>query len=87
MKSIPINTILQTERLQLRDISLSDINLVWSASRTPGFNDGMVWEPPENKEELIPIAEKKPLCLGRRKIVHIHHRISRNKYPGWKNRH
>ncbi len=61
MKSIPINTILQTERLRLRAISLSDIDLVWSASRTPGFNDGMVWDPPENKEELIPIAEKN-LC-------------------------
>ena len=58
MKSIPINTILQTERLRLRVISLSDIDLVWSVSRILGFNDGMVWEPPENKEELIPIAEK-----------------------------
>ncbi|PCH62860.1 MAG: hypothetical protein COC09_07430 [Gammaproteobacteria bacterium] len=58
MKSISLSTILQTERLRLRAISLSDIDLVWSASRIPGFNDGMVWEPPGNKEELVPIAEK-----------------------------
>ncbi|MCK5831115.1 MAG: GNAT family N-acetyltransferase [Methylococcales bacterium] len=58
MKSIPITTVLQTERLQLRSISLSDIDLVWSISRIPGFNDGMAWEPPETKEELVTIAEK-----------------------------
>lgn len=58
MKRIPINTILQTERLTLRAVSYADIDLVWSASRTPGFNDGMVWDPPHSKEELIPITEK-----------------------------
>lgn len=58
MKRIPITTILQTERLTLRAVSHSDIDLVWSASRTPGFNDGMIWDPPQNKEELIPITEK-----------------------------
>jgi ribosomal-protein-alanine N-acetyltransferase len=58
MKSIPIQTILQTERLQLRGVSHSDIDLVWSASRTPGFNDGMVWDPPKSKEELVPIIKK-----------------------------
>ena len=57
MKVIPLNTVLQTDRLQLRAVSLSDIDLVWSASRIPGFNDGMVWEPPQNKDDLIPIAE------------------------------
>ena len=58
MKRISIKTILQTKRLTLRAVSYSDIDLVWSASRTPGFNDGMVWDPPQNKEELIPITEK-----------------------------
>ena len=58
MKSIPINTILQTERLQLRAVSHSDIDLAWSASRRPGFNDGMVWDPPKSKEDLVPITEK-----------------------------
>jgi ribosomal-protein-alanine N-acetyltransferase len=62
MKRIPIKTILQTERLKLRVVSYSDIDLVWSASRTPGFNDGMVWDPPQNKEELIPITEKNLLA-------------------------
>jgi len=58
MKSISIKKILQTERLQLRAVSHSDIDLVWSASRTPGFNDGMVWDPPKSKEELVPVTEK-----------------------------
>ena len=58
MNSIPISTILKTDRLRLRAISLSDTDLVWSASRVLGFNDGMAWEPPENKEELIPIAKQ-----------------------------
>ena len=58
MKSVPLETVLQTKRLQVRSVSHSDIDLVWSASRTPGFNDGMVWDPPESKEELIPITEK-----------------------------
>ena len=58
MKSIPIKTILQTERLQLRAVSHSDIDLVWSASRIHGFNDGMVWDPPKSKEELVPVTEK-----------------------------
>lgn len=57
MKRIPIKTVLQTERLKLRVVSHSDIDLVWSASRTPGFNDGMVWDPPPNKEALISITE------------------------------
>ena len=48
---------LQTKRLQLRAASADDVELVWSASRIQGFNDGMVWDPPQTKEELISIAK------------------------------
>lgn len=58
MKNIPLNTILHIERLQLRAVSLSDVELVWSASQIKGFNDGMVWDPPDSKEELVLITHK-----------------------------
>jgi [ribosomal protein S5]-alanine N-acetyltransferase len=58
MKVIDINTIIKTTRLQLRAITPSDIDLVWSAIRFEGFNNGMTWEPPESKEELLPFAQK-----------------------------
>lgn len=37
---------------------MSDIELVWSASRFEGFNDGMVWDPPSSKEELATNVQK-----------------------------
>ena len=58
MPSIPLDKVLLTDRLRLRVISLSDLDLVWSASQFKGFNDGMVWDPPANKDELIPITRK-----------------------------
>ena len=58
MRNIPLDTVLKTIRLRLRAVSFSDIDLVWSASRISGFNSGMVWDPPQTKEELIPITEK-----------------------------
>ena len=58
MKNIPLQTILQTERLQLRAVKHADIELVWSATRVSGFNDGMPWEPPKDKEELVPNIQK-----------------------------
>ena len=58
MRNIPLDTVLKTIRLRLRAVSFSAIDLVWSASRISGFNSGMVWDPPQTKEELIPITEK-----------------------------
>ncbi|MGY8815906.1 MAG: GNAT family N-acetyltransferase [Gammaproteobacteria bacterium] len=58
MKEIDLNTILTTKRLTLRSTSSSDIDLVWSATRFEGFNNGMTWEPPESKEELVPMIQK-----------------------------
>jgi ribosomal-protein-alanine N-acetyltransferase len=58
MSEIDLNTILTTNRLQLRATSPSDIDLVWSAIWFEGFNNGMTWEPPESKEALILILQK-----------------------------
>ena len=57
-KEVPIDTVLNTKRLRLRAVSLSDIELVWSASRIEGFNDGMVWDPPDGRDELVAITQK-----------------------------
>ncbi|MEM7106242.1 MAG: GNAT family N-acetyltransferase [Bacteroidota bacterium] len=46
-------TILKSENLHLRIPSLDDIESTFSATRFPGFNDGMLWEPPKDKSELI----------------------------------
>jgi len=58
MSNIPLHKVLKTDRLRLRVVSLSDIHLVWSASRYEGFNDGMVWDPPLDKKEMIPVTSK-----------------------------
>jgi [ribosomal protein S5]-alanine N-acetyltransferase len=44
---------IETPRLRLRLPSEADIPFVFSATRYPGFNDGMVWEPPENEKILL----------------------------------
>lgn len=49
---IPIDEQILTKRCRLRYPSESDIPHIWSASRTPGFNDGMLWEPPSEISEL-----------------------------------
>ena len=41
-----------THRCRLRYPSTDDFQHIWSASRYPGFNDGMVWDPPTTIEEL-----------------------------------
>lgn len=51
--SLPTSTILETPRLHLRIISQKDLPHVFSASRHPGFTNGMQWEPPEKEEELM----------------------------------
>lgn len=58
MRQIAEDTILTTRRLRLRAANLTDVDLVWSASRFDGFNDGMTWDPPGNKAELVDIAHR-----------------------------
>lgn len=43
--------ILTTERLRLRRLSRDDEPYVLSACQTPGFNDGMTWEPVKTIEQ------------------------------------
>jgi [ribosomal protein S5]-alanine N-acetyltransferase len=50
---IPKSHIIETGRLQLRFPSLDDIPVIFSATRYKGFNDGMLWSPPEKPEDLI----------------------------------
>ena len=48
------NHIIETKRLRLRLPIISDLQSVFDASKTKGFNDGMVWSPSETVEELLP---------------------------------
>ncbi len=49
---IPLNICLTTSRCVLRCASEDDLESVWSATRYPGFNDGMRWNPPKLKSEI-----------------------------------
>ncbi|GJL65364.1 MAG: N-acetyltransferase [Nitrospirales bacterium] len=53
MSEIPVDTILLTERLRLRVIMLLDVEMTWSATRYDGFNDGMIWDRPKTRSELV----------------------------------
>ena len=49
---IPTSHQLKTPRFLLRIPNETDIPFVFSATRFEGFNDGMVWSPPEKIEDL-----------------------------------
>jgi [ribosomal protein S5]-alanine N-acetyltransferase len=51
--SLSPNIIIETERCKLRITKKEDIAFIFSATRYKGFNDGMLWNPPKNKVELI----------------------------------
>jgi [ribosomal protein S5]-alanine N-acetyltransferase len=50
---IPKSYIIETGRLLLRIASVDDIPFVYSATLYKGFNDGMLWDAPNNPEELV----------------------------------
>ena len=52
MVKLPFSFTLETERLQLKFPTEEEISLVFSATRYPGFHDGMVWDKPEEISEL-----------------------------------
>ena len=58
MDSIPFNLTLDTPRCTLRVVSENDVPFVWSASRFPGFTDGMRWNPPADQQELIEVNRR-----------------------------
>ena len=45
--------VLESKNLRLRFPALEDLPFIFSATRTSGFNDGMLWDPPKSEEELI----------------------------------
>lgn len=49
---LPLSFTLTTPRLLLRQPLASDIPHIFSATRYAGFNDGMLWEPPEKIEDM-----------------------------------
>jgi ribosomal-protein-alanine N-acetyltransferase len=50
--NIPLDYTIKTKRLALRIPSKNDIPFIFKATRYVGFNDGMLWDPPKNMEEL-----------------------------------
>ena len=52
MEALPLDFEIRTERLRLRIPRASDIPHVFEATRTSGFNDGMLWDPPPDQEAL-----------------------------------
>ncbi|MBE0616050.1 MAG: GNAT family N-acetyltransferase [Burkholderiales bacterium] len=43
---------LRTDRCTLGCVEESDLEHVWTATRHPGFNDGMLWDAPSVREEM-----------------------------------
>ncbi|RYG62637.1 N-acetyltransferase [bacterium] len=52
MTPLPLDTVIETERLRLRLPDERDLPHIFSATREPGFNDGMLWNPPATIDEL-----------------------------------
>ncbi|MCI4671170.1 MAG: GNAT family N-acetyltransferase [Bacteroidia bacterium] len=52
--AFPIEFTLASQNLTLRAPREEDIPHIFSATRYPGFNDGMQWAPPESMGELFP---------------------------------
>lgn len=44
---------LSTPRLVLRCVHIEDVEMIWSATRYEGFNDGLAWPAPKHRKELI----------------------------------
>jgi [ribosomal protein S5]-alanine N-acetyltransferase len=51
--SLSPDMIIKTDRCKLRVTKKEDIAFIFSATRYKGFNDGMLWNSPDNEAELI----------------------------------
>lgn len=49
---------LTTERCVLRDVTDADVEHVWTAAHSPGFTEGMTWEPPKDHGEIHAYNQK-----------------------------
>ena len=56
--SIPTTLILSSKKFRLRIPDETDLEFVFSTAEYPGVHDGMLWEPPQNREELIKPLER-----------------------------
>jgi [ribosomal protein S5]-alanine N-acetyltransferase len=56
--SIPLDFKLTTERCVLSAVTDEDLEHVWTATRYPGFNDGMLWDAPATREEMSGWTER-----------------------------
>ncbi len=56
MISIPSGFTITTDRLRLKAADISEVDFVWSATRFEGFNNGLAWDTPGNKSELMDAA-------------------------------
>jgi [ribosomal protein S5]-alanine N-acetyltransferase len=65
---IPDDYTIQTKRCLLRRPSADDFPAIFSATRHPGFNDGMQWEPPTTMEELNEPLRENVLAWNRGKM-------------------
>ncbi len=52
------NVIILTDRLSLAPVDKSDLDHVWTATRHPGFNDGMLWDAPDTRAEMVGWTER-----------------------------
>lgn len=58
MPHFPATFTLETSRYRLRQPNASDIPHIFSATRFPGFNDGMQWDPPRDISEMTAPLER-----------------------------
>lgn len=49
---------IETERLILAKPQKSDLEVIFEATRVKGFNDGMLWDPPEKIEDMYPFLDE-----------------------------
>ena len=55
---LPATLVIETPRCRLRRVTAADMPFAFSATRHPGFCDGMPWDPPVAVEDLkIPLAK------------------------------
>lgn len=54
---VPASLVLTTDRLIIKQVAKEDLPFVFAASRYEGFNDGMMWDPPEKVEDMYPYLQ------------------------------
>ena len=56
MIAIPLDFTITTERLRIKAAEVSEVDFVWSATRFECFNNGLAWDTPKDKSELVDAA-------------------------------